>query len=52
MLVPSHALYDAGASFCPLAVFVSTTTANSNVALPEAYPTVGRSRASHRPLPV
>ena len=33
-LVPSHALYDAGASFCMLAVFVSTMTAISYVALP------------------
>ena len=36
MLVPSHALYDAGASLCPLAVFASTITATSYVALPDA----------------
>ena len=52
MLVPNHAVYAAGTSFCPLAVFVSTTTENLNVALPEVYPSAGRSRASHRLLPV
>ena len=52
MLVPNHALYDAGASLSPLAVFVSTIAATSYVALPLAYPLVGCSRASHRPLPI
>ena len=36
MLVPNQALYDAGASFCRLAVFVSTTTAISYAAVPDA----------------
>jgi hypothetical protein len=47
MLVPSHALYDAGASFCRPAVFVSTITAISYVAPSGAYALVGCSRASH-----
>eukprot|EP00966_Prymnesium_polylepis_P070353 1635315-Prymnesium_polylepis.1 len=49
MLVPSHALYDAGVSLPPLAVFVSTTTANSYVACRAAA--AGLSRTSKMPLP-
>ena len=52
MLVPAHALYAAGASLLPPAVFVSTTTATSYVALPEEYPLAGRSRTSYLPFPV
>ena len=52
MLVPNHALYDAGTCLAPLAVFVSTTTASSYVALLDAYPAVGRSCTSYTPLPV
>ena len=51
MLVPSHALYDAGTSLLPLAVFVSTITAISYVALPDAYPPVGCNLASNHPPP-
>ena len=49
--MPSHALYAAGTSLLPLAVFVSTTTAISYVALPDKYPSVGCSRASYLPPP-
>lgn len=52
MLVPCHALYDAGTSLLPLPVFVSTTTATWYVVLLEVYPVLGRSRAPNTPPPM
>ena len=52
MLVPCHALYDAGTSLLPLAVIVSTIAAIWNDALPDEYPPRGCKRAAYEPLPI